>query len=109
MGKMLENWRYTSRLSRAVFVAVALLGVLLWTLWQWPAPMTSRSTQTGQVVSVAKDGVMLIQLNDGKQVHALTPQPVPKPGDSLQMIVETYDDGSIRVYIDHEAMRTGVN
>jgi hypothetical protein len=104
---MLENWRYASRLSRAVFVAIALLGALLWTLWQWPAPMTSRTTQTGQVVSAVKDGVMVIELDNGKQVHALTPNPVPKPGDKLTMIVETYEDGTARAYIDPEAGLAG--
>jgi len=105
MGRMLENWRYASRLSRAVFVAIALLGALLWALWQWPAPMTSRTTQTGQVVSVANDGVMLIELENGKQVRALATHLVRKPGDTLPMIVETYEDGTSRAYIDLEAAR----
>ena len=105
MGRMLANWRYASRLSRAVFVAIALLGALLWTLWQWPAPMTSRTTQTGQVVSVANDGLMLIKLDNGKQVHALATHRAPKPGDTLPMIVETYEDGTSRAYIDLEAAR----
>jgi hypothetical protein len=104
---MLENWRYASRLSRAVFVAVALIGVLLWTLWQWPAPMTSRTSHTGQVISAVKGGVMLIELTNGKRVHASTPYPVPKPGDQIPMIVETYEDGTVRAVIDREAALTG--
>ena len=106
MGKMLENWRYASRLSRAVFVAVALLGALLWTLWQWPAPMASRTTQVGEVVSVSKD-VILIKLANGKQVRALAPNLAAKPGDSLPMIVESYEDGTVRAYIDQDAAHTG--
>ena len=105
MGRMFENWRYASRLSRAVFVAIALLGALLWTLWQWPAPMTSRTTQTGQIVSVANDGLMLIKLENGKQVRAMAAHPVPSPGDTLPMIVETYEDGTSRAYIDLDASR----
>ena len=102
---MLENWRYASRLSRAVFVAIALLGVLLWTLWNWPAPMTSRAVQTGHVVSAAKDGLIQIKLGNGKYVYALAPNLAPKPGDKLPMIVETYEDGTIRAFIDHNAAR----
>lgn len=103
MGKMFDNWRHASRLSRAVFAAIALSGALLWTLWQWPPLMTSRTTQTGEVVSVNKGGVVLIRLNDGKQVRALISNRIPKVGDTLPMIVETYEDGSIRAYINHEA------
>lgn len=108
MGRMLENWRYASRLSRAVFVAIGLLGALLWTLWQWPAPMTSRTSHMGQVISVAQGGVMLIKLDNGKHVHALTSQVVTKPGDTLPMIIETYEDGTVRAYIDLERARTGL-
>lgn len=103
MGRMLENWRYASRLSRAVFVAIALLGALLWTLWQWPAPMSSRTKQNGRVMSAVKGGVMLIELDNGKLVRALTPHRVTKPGDTLPMIVEIYEDGTVRAYIDREA------
>jgi hypothetical protein len=103
MGKMLENWRYASRLSRAVFAAITLFGALMWTLWQWPAPMISRTTQTGQVISVATGGVMLVKMDNGKLVHVMTPNSYPKTGDRLPMIVETYEDGTTRAYIDHDA------
>jgi hypothetical protein len=105
---MLENWRYASRLSRAVFMAIALIVALLWTLWQWPAPMTSRTSHTGQVISAVSGGVMQIELQDGSRVHAMTPNPVPKVGERIPMIVETYEDGSVRAYIDQEALRTGL-
>lgn len=108
MGRMLENWRYASRLSRAVFVAIGLLGALLWTLWQWPAPLTSRTSHIGQVISVNQGGVMLIKLDNGKQVHALVPQLAIKPGDTLPMIVETYEDNTVRAYIDLEKASTGL-
>ena len=106
---MLENWRYASRLSRAVFVAIALLGVLLWTLWQWPAPMTSRTAQTGEVVSIGKDGVIQIKLVNGKHVRALAQNLASKSGDKLPMIVETYEDGTIRAYIDQDAAYNQLN
>ncbi|MGD8577216.1 MAG: hypothetical protein PVG13_09000 [Thiohalophilus sp.] len=100
MGKMLENWRYASRLSRAVFVAVALLAILLWTLWQWPTPMVSRIFQQGQVVSVAQGGTVLVRLDSGTEVRLMATGRVLKAGDKVPLIVETYEDGSIRVYFN---------
>ena len=105
-NRMIENWMYAHRLSRAVFVAVALAGALAYTWWNWPAPLVSRTTQSGQVISAVKDGVMVIELPDGKHVRAFTPYPVPKPGDHVPMIVETYEDGSIHAVIDPEAVLT---
>lgn len=108
MGRMFDNWRYWSRLSRVVFVAIALLGALLWTLWHWPAPMTSRFSETGEVVSAAKGGVMVLELANGKRVRAITPDPVPKSGDRFPMIVETYEDGTVRAYIDRDSLHSGL-
>ena len=102
MGRMFDNWRYASKLSRAVFVALALLIALLWTLWQWPAPRISQVKQTGQVMSAVKGGMMRIKMDNGKQVRVLTPNPVPKPGDSLPMILEIYEDGAMRATVDPE-------
>ena len=104
---MIENWMHAHRLSRAVFVAVALAGALAYTLWNWPAPMVSRTAQDGQVISAVKDGVMLIELANGKHVRTFTPNPAPKPGDHVPMIIESYEDGSIYAIIDIDAWRTG--
>ena len=99
MGRMLDNWRYASKLSRVIYVAVGLLLALFITLWQWPAPRVSQTTQTGIVISAVQDGVMWIQLPEGKRVRAFTPYPVPKPGDEILMEVETYADGSMHAVI----------
>jgi len=99
---------HAHRLSRAVFIAITAGGLLLWTLWNRPAPMVSRSPQMGQVVSVAEGGVTVISLADGKRVRALTPRPAPKPGSRIPMIVETYEDGSVYAIIDQEAWRMGL-
>lgn len=105
--RMIERWMRAHRLSRAVFVAVALAGAFAYTFWTWPAPLVSRTAQNGKVVSAAKDGIMLIELANGKHVQAFTPYPVPKPGDSVPMIVESYEDGSIHAVIDPEARFMG--
>ena len=105
--RIIENWMYAHRLSRAVFVALALAGALSYTLWNWPAPLVSRTAQSGQVISAVKDGVMLIELSDGKRVRSFTPYPVPKPGDRVPMIIETYEDGSLHAVIDPDEGLTG--
>ncbi len=102
-NRMIENWIYAHRLSRAVFVAVALAGALVYTLWNWPAPLVSQTAQSGLVLSAEKDGVFLIELADGKRLRAFTPHPAPKPGDRVPMIVETYEDGSLHAVIDPDA------
>jgi len=105
MTRIIERWLHAHRLSRAMFVAVAAGGALLYTLWTWPPPMVLRMSQSGKVVSVVADGVTVIELAAGKRVRALTPQPPPKPGDSMPMVVETYKDGSVRATIDLESWR----
>jgi len=99
---------HAHRLSRAVFVAVALGVVLVWALWNRPPALVSRTTQSGQVVSAVADGVTVIELKDGKRVRALTPHPVPTPGTRIPMIIEIYRDGSVYAVIDQESWRTGV-
>lgn len=104
-----EHWMKAQRLSRAVFLVVALGGLLLWMLWN-PAPtMLTRSTQTGQVVAVSQGKVTmtLIALEDGKRVRSMDLQPLPKPGDKLPMIVETYADGSVYAVVDVMAWKMG--
>ncbi len=104
---IIENWMNAHRLSRAVFLAVALGGLLVWELWNPPPRMVSRSAQVGQVVSVTEGGVTVITLADGKQVRALSLQPAPKSGDKITMVVETYEDGTARAVVDEEAWRSG--
>ena len=104
---IIERWMHAHRLARAVCMATALGGLLVWALWNPPAPMISRSTQMGQVVSAVEGGVTVIALADGKQVRAFTSQPVPKAGDRVPMIVETYEDGSVYAVVDEEARRMG--
>lgn len=96
---------HAHRLSRAIFIAVAMGGMLIWTLLNRPPPMVSRDTQMGQVISVVKDGVTVIGLADGKTVRAFTMQPIPMPGDKIPMIVERYEDGSMYATVDLEAWR----
>jgi len=108
MTRIIERWMHAHRLSRALFVAIAVGGVFIWALWNRPAPMVSRTSQAGQVISAVKGSVMVIELADGKRVRALTPQPPPKPGDRIPMIVETYQDGSVYAVIDLEAWRSGL-
>lgn len=100
MSSIANRWIQAHRLSRAVFVAVALAGVLLWSLWNTPAPLVSRTTVTGEVVSVVKDGIMVIALPDGRQARVFTPNPAPAVGERIPMTVETYEDGSVTAVID---------
>jgi hypothetical protein len=104
---IIENWMNAHRLSRAVFLAIALGGLLLWELWNPPPRLVSRSTQVGEVVSVAESGMIVIALADGKRVRTLSLQPVPKSGDKITMVVETYEDGTARAFVDEEVWRTG--
>jgi len=106
---IIENWMHAHRLSRAVFLAIALGGLLVWELWNPPPRMVSRSTQVGQVVSVADGGITVIVFPDGKRTRALSLQPIPKPGDQITMIVETYEDGTALATVDEEARHLGLS
>jgi hypothetical protein len=103
---MIDNWIHAHRLSRAVFVAVALLGLLVWSLLNKPPAMIDRSFQVGEVITVIKDGATLIKLADGRHVRTLTPQPLPQPGDTIPMIVESYEDGTAMAVVDINAWRS---
>jgi low affinity Fe/Cu permease len=104
MSKFFDSWAHAHRLSRAVFMAMFAGGLLVWALWFGPPPRVSRATQTGQVVSVAEGGVTVITLADGKQVRVMA-KVAMKAGDSVPMIVETYEDGSIVAFVDEQAWR----
>jgi len=56
---------------------------------------------------VAESGMIVIALADGKRVRTLSLQPVPKSGEKITMVVETYEDGTARAVVDEEAWRTG--
>lgn len=100
MSAIINRWIQAHRLSRAVFVAIGLGAILLWFLWNSPPAMVSRESQTGQVISAVKDGVMMIELSDGKQMRVFTPSPVPVAGARVPVVVETYADGSVMAVID---------
>jgi hypothetical protein len=103
---MIDNWMHAHRLSRAVFLAIVLLGLLVWSLLNKPPAMVDRSIQTAEVVSVIKDGATLIKLPDGRHVRTFTPQPLPQPGDAIPMIVESYEDGTAMAVVDLDAWRS---
>ncbi|MCI0504577.1 MAG: hypothetical protein L0Z73_00560 [Gammaproteobacteria bacterium] len=107
MPRIIEHWMHAHRLSRAVFVAITVGGVLIWALWNRPPAMIARTPQSGTVISVVNETVTVIELSSGKQVRALTPTPMPKKGDTIPLIVETYEDGSVRAVIDLDAWQTG--
>jgi hypothetical protein len=104
---IIDSWMRAHRLSRAVFLVIALGGLLVWELWNPPPRMVSRSTQVGQVVSVAEGGITVIALENGKRARALSLQPKPKPGDKIIMVVESYEDGTALATVDEEAWHSG--
>jgi hypothetical protein len=108
MPRIIEHWMHAHRLSRAVFVAITVGGVLIWALWNRPPVMIARTSQLGTVVSIVNETVTVIELSGGKEVRALTPSPAPKKGDKIPLIVETYEDGSVRAVIDLDAWHTGL-
>jgi hypothetical protein len=103
---MIDNWLHAHRLSRAVFLAVVLLGLLVWAVLNKPPAMVARVNQAGEVISVIEDGATLIRLPDGKRVRIFTPRPLPHPGDKIPMVVENYEDGTARASIDLDAWRS---
>jgi len=107
VSRIVESWLNAHRLSRAVFAAVVLTGALAWMLWDRPPARLSRDQVTGTVVSAVADGATLIALPDGHHVRALTPRPLPRPGDRMPLVVETYADGTVYAVIDLDAWRTG--
>lgn len=105
MVKFIEQILHAQRLSKAVFMAIVTGGLLLWALWTRPPPMIEHSTQIGEVVSVAAGGVTEIRLPGGRRARIMTPQPAPRIGDRITMIVETFEGGRVDAYIDLEAWR----
>jgi hypothetical protein len=108
MGSLINSWLRAHRLSRAIFVAVALAGILLWGLLNWPAPLVSRHTEQGRVISASEQFAM-VELANGKKVRLYFLPPFPQPGDSVPLIRETYRDGTTLYLVDNDTWQTGIH
>jgi hypothetical protein len=107
MSRFLDNWLNAQRVSYAVFIAVAMGGLLIWTLATWPPPLASHSATGATVVSIADCGYGVVTLDDGTRLRLQFFRPFPRPGDRVPMLVETYEDGSRGYALDREAWIAG--
>jgi hypothetical protein len=103
---MINSWFRGHRLSRAIFVAAGLTGILIWGLLNRPSPLVSQVTEQGRVIS-ASERFGLVELADGRTVRLYFLPPQPQPGDSVPLIRETYGDGKILYLVDLDAWQTG--
>jgi hypothetical protein len=104
MSRFIDSWLHAHRLSRAVAAVIVGAGILIWLAWFGPPEMISRDAASGMVISVADGGLVVIELDGGKQVR-LRPRVLLKAGDRVPMRVETYEDGSIAAWVNEEAWR----
>jgi len=88
---------------RAWGMAIGLLGLLLWSWYQWPAAMVSREELSAEVVSVSPPPgtqgkalpVMIVRLPDGRQWRLMISENArPAAGARVPLIHERYADGS---------------
>jgi hypothetical protein len=105
---MIDSWMRAHRLSRAIFVAVGLVLLLIWALLNKPAPLVSQATEQAQVIS-ASNHFAVVQLADGRKVRLYFPSPEPRPGASVRLIRETYADGKTLYLLDIEAWQMGAS
>lgn len=103
--RFIDNWAHAHRLSRAVFMVVALAGLLAWALWTRPPAMVSRVSEQGRVITAVENGATEIEMANGRTVRVIALRPVARVGDRIPMFVETYADGSTRVFVDHHGRR----
>ena len=106
MGSMINSWIRAHRLSRAIYVAVVLVVVLVWGLVYWPTPLVSRGTEEGRVIS-ASENFGLVELADGRKVRLYFLPPYPRPGDSVPLIRETYKDGTTLYQVNLDEWQMG--
>jgi hypothetical protein len=94
---------YVHRPVYAIKVAIVLLGLLAWALWQTSADLVERQEFRGELVEIIGDindpkgaiPVCIIGLDDGSRIKlALPPSPpYPRVGDKVPLIMERYSDG----------------
>ncbi len=102
-GRWLAHVYIVRRNVRAWGVAIGLVGLLLWSWWQWPAERVSQAAVSAEVVSLsapmsAQDKtlpVLVVRLADGRRLRLLVGDNVrPAPGSQVPLIHERYADGS---------------
>ena len=105
MSNNLADLFIAIRNARAWFVAVSLLGALIWVLWATHATRIDYQELSGELLEITalgekNDPVFYrgkVRLQDGKVVDitiSIRP-PLPKKGDRVPVIYERYDDGKI--------------
>lgn len=105
MSNNLADLFIAIRNARAWFVAVSLLGALIWVLWATHAKRIDYQELSGELLEITalgekNDPVFYrgkVRLQDGKVVDitiSIRP-PLPKKGDRVPVIYERYDDGKI--------------
>ena len=105
MSNNLADLFIAIRNTRAWFVAVSLLGALIWVLWATHAKRIDYQELSGELLEITalgekNDPVFYrgkVRLQDGKVVDitiSIRP-PLPKKGDRVPVIYERYDDGKI--------------
>ena len=105
MSNNLADLFIAIRNARAWFVAVSLLGALIWVLWATHAKRIDYQELSGELLEITAFGEKndpvfyrgKVRLQDGKVVDitiSIRP-PLPKKGDRVPVIYERYDDGKI--------------
>ena len=117
MSRFWDNWAYAYRNTRAWGTAIALGGMLIFTLILYPDKPVSVITTTGKVLEVHEVGandsrfgsassyIGRIRLTDGGETRIYLHQPIPKPGAEIPLRVEIYADGARYAALDTERWR----
>jgi hypothetical protein len=107
MGKFFDNWAWAHRNARAWGMVIVLVGLLTWALWATRAERIEYRETSGELVEVigGNQGSLFVgrvRLDDGKEIKLYLPQQLPpKAGDSVPLIMERYDDGSVLYAFDN--------
>jgi hypothetical protein len=108
MSRFFDNWAWAHRNAKAWGMAIALAGILAWTLWETSAERIEYRELTGQLVEIRgtdnSDALRVgkIQLEDGQEIKLILPPQYsqPKVGDRVPLIYERYDDGKVYYAFD---------
>jgi len=110
MGRMGDNWATQHRNWRAIFVAIGLSFVLIWSLALKHQDDARLFIETQKVIATVKDistteidsryggksmtYFVTLDLPEGKVIRFMLFRPPPKVGSQVPVSIDIYDDGS---------------
>jgi hypothetical protein len=101
-----NNWVTANMRGRAIGTAIVLAGILLVTTFWGEAELVGTQKVEGELIEIlGKTEIKFakVRLDTGNVVKIFLPDPPPKVGNRLPLIVELYDDKSRMYRVDFDA------